>query len=112
MGSSDPKSCMEEIEICAKTGARAEDDKTVDETAAEEIRRATERRCLRRERQPVDLDIGDKESGKRHSSDGNTSKRLKTGSGARGNNKADTLPEDHEGGREVEDEEVETWFEV
>ena len=60
IGSSDPKSYVEDIE--AKTGARAkeeditEDDKTADETAtaeetaAEEIRKATERRCLRRER--------------------------------------------------------------
>ena len=65
IGSSDPKSYVEESEIGAKTGARTEeteaeaeeedttednktavgagDGKTVDETAAEEIRKATER---------------------------------------------------------------------
>ena len=110
---------MEEVE--AKTGARteeedtAEDDKTADdagggktadETAAEAIRKATERQCLRRERRRVDLGIGDKESGKRHSSDGNKSKQLKTGSGARKNDKDDTLPND-EGGTEAEDEKTE-----
>ena len=126
IGSSDPKSCVEEIE--AKTGARAEkaeaeaedieaeagaeeedtteDGKTAGETATEEICRAAERQCLRREYRQADLEIGDKESRKRHSSDGNTSKRLKTGSGARENDKDDTLPDDQ--GKE----EVETWFEV
>ena len=68
IGSSDPKSCVEESEIGAKTGVEVEaaaeaeeedttdDDKTADdivgdktgyETAAEEIRKATERQCLR-----------------------------------------------------------------
>ena len=124
IASSDPKSCVEEIEIGAKTEARAEDDKTAGETAAEEIRRAMERQCLRWERRRADLDIGDKESGKRHSSD-NIPKRLETGSGRRENDKEDTLPENDEGGREAEaeeetgetkeieeDKEVETWFEV
>ena len=101
---------MEEIE--AKTGARAEEedttggDKTADETVVEEIRKVTERRCLRQERRRADLDIGDKERGKRHSSD-NAPKRLKTGSRERENDKADTLPEDDEGGREAEDEKTE-----
>ena len=43
IGSLDPKSCVEEIEIGAKTGVEAEDttedDQTADETAAEEIAR-------------------------------------------------------------------------
>ena len=83
---SDPKSCVEESEIGAKTGVETEakaeaeveeedmteDDKIADETAAEEICKAMERRCLRRERWQADLDIEDKESGKRHSSDNNT----------------------------------------
>ena len=74
------------------------------------------------------MDIGDKESGKRHSSD-NTPKRLETGSGGRENDKDDTLPDD-ERGRGAEDEKTEgdeaegeteaegraeeegTWFEV
>ena len=56
---SDPKSCIEESEIGAKTGVEAEVEakeedttggKTVDEIATEEIRRVTERRRWRRER--------------------------------------------------------------
>ena len=62
IGSSDPKSCVVESEIDAKTGVEAEaediteddrtaddagDGKTVDETAAEEIHKVTERRSLR-----------------------------------------------------------------
>ena len=84
------------------------------------------------------MDIGDKESGKRHSSDDNTPKRLDTGRGGREKDKDDTLPEDDEGGREAGNErdeaegeteveekagdekteeegtrfKVETWFEV
>ena len=121
IGSLDPKSCVEKIE--AKTGVDAEaeerdtieDDKIADdargskiadEMVAEGIRKATERQCLWREHRRADLDIGDKESGKRHSSDGNISKRLKTGSGAREKDKDDTLPDD-EGGREVEDKKPE-----
>ena len=55
IGLSDPKSCVEESEIGAKTGARAEEaeaeDTTEDDkTTVEEIGRVTERRCLRRER--------------------------------------------------------------
>ena len=46
------------------------------------------------------MDIGDKESRKRHSSD-NAPKRLETGSRGREKDKDDTLPEDDEGGREV-----------
>ena len=146
IGSSDPKLYVEESEIGAKTGTRADDaeaeaeaeeddttddDKTAGETVAEEIRKAAERRCLRRERRRADLDIGDKESGKRHSSD-NTSKRLETGSGGRGNDKDDTLPDDEGAGDEKPEEEAdnerdeaegkteaegraeeeETWFEV
>ena len=122
IGSSDSKSCVEESEIGAKTGVGAEEEeedttgdgktaddagggKTADETAAEEIRKATERRCLRRERRRADLDIGDKENGKRHSSDDNTPKRLDTGRGGR--ETEDEKPEEEAG-----DEEVETWFEV
>ena len=122
-GSSDPKLCVEESEIGAKTGARAEEaeaeagaeeeDTTEDskmtgemapeeETAAEEIRRATERRYLRRERRRADLDIEDKESRKRHSLD-NAPKRLKIGSGGRENDKDDALPEDEDVGKEVEE---------
>ena len=66
IGLSDPKSCVEESEIGAKTGVEVddaeaeaeeedttEDDKTADEaegTAAEEMCKAAERRYLRRER--------------------------------------------------------------
>ena len=55
IGSSDPKSCIEEVEIEVKTRARAEDNKiaddvgdgkTEDEIVAEEIHRATERQYL------------------------------------------------------------------
>ena len=127
IGSSDPKSCVEESEIGAKIGVEVDDaeaeaaaeaeeedttddDKTADETAAEEIRKATERRRLRRERRRADLDIGDKERGKRHSSDDNIPKRLDMGSGGREIDKDDTLLEDDE--REAGNEEEETWFEV
>ena len=129
IGPSDPKSCVEESEIGAKTGVEVDDaeaeaaaeaeeedttddDKTAGETAAEEIRKATERRCLRRERRRANLDIGDKESRKRHSSDDNIPKRLDMGSGGQETDKDDTLPEDNEGGREAGNEEEETWFEV
>ena len=78
IGSSDPKSCVEESEIGAKIGVEAEVEAeditagqtvTEEEIAAEDIRKAAERRCLRSECPRADLDIGDKESGKRHSSD-------------------------------------------
>ena len=51
------------------------------------------------------MDIGDKESGKRDSSD-NVPKRLKIGSGGRENDKDDTLLEDNET-KEGETEETE-----
>ena len=139
IGSSDPKSCVEETEIGAKTEVRAdeaeaeeedtaEDDKTANEAeemAAEEMRKATERRCLRRERRRADLVIGDKESGKRHSSDDNTPKRLDTGRGGKEAEDEKTEEDEAEGETEAEetgkaeeteepagDEEVETWFKV
>ena len=132
IGSSGPKLCVEESKIEAKIGVRAEaeaeagveekdttagETATEEETAAEKICRGTERQCLWRERQRTDLDIGDKESGKRHSSD-NVLKQLKTESGGRENDKDDTLLKDKDIGKEDEtkeearDEEVETWFEV
>ena len=63
IGSSDPKSYLEESELGAKTGVDAEAEEedttedyktagetaTEEETVAEEIWRAMERRCLRRE---------------------------------------------------------------
>ena len=145
IGSSDPKSCVEESEIGAKlkdevedveaeAGAEVkeedttEDDKIADdmateeETMVEEMHKAAERQYFLRDRRRADLNIGDKESRKRHSLD-NVPKRLETGSRGRENDKDDTLPDDEDVGKENEtedekpeeeakDEEEETWFKV
>ena len=46
IGSLHPKSCVEEIEATMEVEVEAEDNKTADEMAVEEIRKAAERQCL------------------------------------------------------------------